>query len=75
MVVITAGGISDYAKLTLRNDGWIVQEVEAVQNPSMRDDGQYPARFWAVYTKLNVFNMVEYDKGALKFRSPFGRVR
>jgi hypothetical protein len=64
MVVITIGDISEYSKTTLLNDGWRVREVETVQNPSMRDDGHYPARFWAVYTKINVFNMTEYRKGA-----------
>ena len=63
MVVITAGEVSEYARGTLVADGWKVKEVEPVLNPNMRDDGQFPARFWAVYTKLNVFNMSEYKKG------------
>ena len=46
-------------------DGWLVRKVEAVNNPSMRDDGKFPARFWAVYSKLHVFGLTEYQKGVL----------
>jgi hypothetical protein len=62
-VVLAAGDVSEYAILTLEADGWIVRQVQAVRNPSMRDDGKYPARFWAVYSKLHVFGLTEYDKG------------
>lgn len=68
MVAITAGGLSEFASETLRLDGWRVKEVDTVMNPNTRDDGKYPARFWAVYTKLNVFNLVEYEKGAPELR-------
>lgn len=64
MVVIVAGDLSDYATKTLELDGWKVFKAETLENPNMRDDGKYPPRFWAVYTKLNVFNMVQYEKGA-----------
>lgn len=63
--MIAAGEISEFAKRTLEVDGWQVLPATTVQNPNMRDDGEYPARFWAVYTKITVFNMLEYDKGAI----------
>jgi hypothetical protein len=63
MVIIAAGDISEYALVTLQADGWKVMQVDPVQNPSMRDDGKYPERFWAVYTKLHVFGMAQYDTG------------
>jgi hypothetical protein len=62
-VVIAAGDVSEYATVTLQADGWVVHKVEAVSNPSMRDDGKFPARFWAVYSKLYVFGLTEYEKG------------
>lgn len=65
MVVIAAGQLSQYAVDTLTKDGWIVKVADPVDNPNTRDDHQFPARFYAVYTKLNVFNMVEYETGAL----------
>jgi hypothetical protein len=61
--VLAAGVLSDYAVETLQMDGWLVRDVPAVQNPSMRDDGKFPARFHAVYSKLHVFGMTEYEKG------------
>ena len=70
MVVMAAGSVSEYTTETLQKDGWKVHRVEAVQNPNMRDDGKYPARFWAVYTKLNVFNLIQYRKGASAAPSP-----
>jgi hypothetical protein len=69
MVAITAGDLPDHAAKTLTKDGWKVHSVDAVQNPNMRDDRKYPARFWAVYTKLNVFNLVNYEKGAFLLRT------
>jgi hypothetical protein len=65
MVVIAAGETSEFAKRTLELDGWQVLPATTVQNPNMRDDGKYPARFWAVYTKIIVFNMLDYEKGAV----------
>lgn len=64
-VVLAAGDVSEYATLTLQADGWLVHKVEAVNNPSMRDDGKFPTRFWAVYSKLHVFGLTEYEKGVL----------
>lgn len=62
-VVLVAGEVSEYATMTLKEDGWIVRPVDAVDNPSMRDDGKFPARFWAVYSKLHVFGLTDYEKG------------
>ena len=69
MVAITTGGLPASDVKTLKKDGWKVHSVKAVQNPNMRDDRKYPARFWAVYTKLNVFNLVQYSKGAQSVHS------
>lgn len=62
-VVIITGDFSQSAIRTLELDGWLVHKAQTVQNPRKRDDGQYPARFWAVYTKLNVFGLTQYHKG------------
>lgn len=62
MVVLAAGDISEYATLTLQADGWNVQQVEAVDNPG-KEDGTYPERFYAVYSKLYVFGLQKYEKG------------
>lgn len=40
-------------------DGWIVKRVELLSNPNSK----HPTRFWGVYTKLTIFNLVEYERG------------
>lgn len=52
---------------TLVNEGWEVRHVGVVQNPgtwTAKAQTGYPPRFWAVYTKLMVFNLTEYSTGA-----------
>lgn len=62
-MVLAAGDISEFATQTLQADGWSVHQVDAVENPSMRGDGSYPERFYAVYSKLYVFGLQKYEKG------------
>lgn len=41
-------------------------QVDAVQNPGLwtgTASGSFPPRFWAVYTKLLVFNLTQYERG------------
>jgi inositol phosphorylceramide glucuronosyltransferase 1 len=66
LVVIVTNDVSDEAQHTLSLDGWRVKRVEAVHNPgtwSQSGGGTgFPQKFWAVYTKLQIFNLVEYKK-------------
>lgn len=75
LVVIIAGEIHPKHVKSLEMDGWRVKPVDAIANPgrwtfsSERLDEQpdykakYPERFWAVYTKLLIFNLTEYEQG------------
>ncbi|KAK3197833.1 hypothetical protein Dsin_021248 [Dipteronia sinensis] len=58
MVVLVSDGVSDYAKKILQADGWKVEEISLLANPNQ----VRPTRFWGVYTKLKIFNMVNYKK-------------
>ncbi|CAD7695590.1 unnamed protein product [Ostreobium quekettii] len=62
-VVLVTGDISQTSLKTLASDGWRVKKVETVSNPAKGPHpGGFPKRFWAVYTKLSIFNMVEYER-------------
>ena len=53
---------------TLVNEGWEVRHVGVVHNPgtwTATTQQGYPPRFWAVYTKLMIFNLTEYSTGAV----------
>jgi hypothetical protein len=58
-------GLPVYTLLTpaslCQADGWIVKRVELLSNPNSK----HPSRFWGVYTKLTIFNLVEYERGTL----------
>lgn len=58
MVVLVSDGVSDYAKVLLEADGWIVEKISLLSNPNRIR----PTRFWGVYTKLKIFNMTNYRK-------------
>ncbi|KAL9247998.1 hypothetical protein vseg_021365 [Gypsophila vaccaria] len=58
MVVLVSDGVSDFAKLLLQADGWIVEMISLLENPNQIR----PTRFWGVYTKLKIFNMTNYKK-------------
>ncbi|CAD7702913.1 unnamed protein product [Ostreobium quekettii] len=63
LVVLVTGNILPTSIETLMSDGWIVKRVDTVFNPAKGPHpGGFPQRFWAVYTKLSIFNLVEYDK-------------
>ncbi|KAL6769306.1 PGSIP6 [Auxenochlorella protothecoides x Auxenochlorella symbiontica] len=65
VAVVVGSHVSDLSKNVLRKDGWIVHEVDAVQNPGLwtgTASGSFPPRFWAVYTKLLVFNLTQYER-------------
>ncbi len=74
LVVLCAGPLSGAGEDTLVNEGWVVRRVDVVQNPGRWEasgtitGGSYPPRFWAVYTKLAIFNMTEYSRGARRLR-------
>ena len=61
--------ISPAAQNVLAADGWDVRLVPTISNPGRwsrpapRQAAKYPAHFWAVYTKLHIFNLVEYERG------------
>lgn len=80
-MVLLAGPLSAESEDTLVNEGWEVRRVDAIQNPGMwrasgGEDGdgtaaarqRFPPRFWAVYTKLAIFNMTEYSRGEFCFQ-------
>ena len=66
LVVLLAGPLSTESEDTLINEGWNVRHVDAIRNPGMwhgSGGAAFPPRFWAVYTKLAIFNMTEYSQG------------
>ncbi|KAL3838124.1 hypothetical protein ACJIZ3_022715 [Penstemon smallii] len=58
MVALVSDGVSDYAKMLIQADGWIVKTISLLENPNH----VRPKRFWGVYTKLKIFNMTTYKK-------------
>ncbi|XP_042513003.1 inositol phosphorylceramide glucuronosyltransferase 1-like [Macadamia integrifolia] len=58
MVVLVSDGVSGYAKMLLKADGWIVETISLLANPNQ----VRPTRFWGVYTKLKIFNLTNYGK-------------
>ncbi|KAK1581237.1 hypothetical protein Q3G72_004192 [Acer saccharum] len=42
----------------LQADGWKIEEISLLANPNQ----VRPTRFWGVYTKLKIFNMINYKK-------------
>lgn len=60
MVVLVSQGVSAEAIDMLKAERWIVKRIGLVENPN--DKRTRPARFWGVYTKLEVFNLTEYKK-------------
>lgn len=46
------------------SDGWKVVRVGAIQNPGRWTNAHraFPPRFWAVYTKLLVWNLTDYER-------------
>jgi hypothetical protein len=63
MVCIATNHLSERGASILRNEGWIVKRVEFVDNPGTGTmKGGFPQRFWGVYSKLNVWNLVDYKK-------------
>ena len=66
LVVLVTGNVSSSTVETLRSDGWRVRPVGTIQNPgrwTQTSRHKFPARFWAVYTKLLIFNLTEYERG------------
>ncbi|KAI4350072.1 hypothetical protein L6164_010596 [Bauhinia variegata] len=59
--------VSDYAKLLLQADGWIVEKISLLANPNQIR----PKRFWGVYTKLKIFNMTDYKRGDQGFLNSY----
>eukprot|EP00890_Picochlorum_soloecismus_P001770 jgi/Picsp_1/2594/NSC_00825-R1_plant glycogenin-like starch initiation protein 6 len=66
MVALVTRQVSREMQDTLRLDGWEVRRVEEVENPGQWEQGnaagRFPRRFWAVYTKLLVFSLDEYER-------------
>eukprot|EP00271_Cylindrocystis_brebissonii_P012038 TRINITY_DN30094_c0_g1_i1.p1 TRINITY_DN30094_c0_g1~~TRINITY_DN30094_c0_g1_i1.p1 ORF type:complete len:575 (-),score=88.81 TRINITY_DN30094_c0_g1_i1:1003-2727(-) len=58
MVVLVSAGVSQRSVEVLQADGWRVDRVNLLRNPN----DNYRASFWGVYTKLNVFNMTQYER-------------
>lgn len=67
MVALVAGSASESTIETLTMDGWKVHRVEAITNPGLWSQSnlhgkKFPARFWAVYTKLLIWSLTEYGR-------------
>lgn len=66
MIALVTRQVSREMQETLRLDGWEVRRVEEVENPGQWEQGnaagRFPKRFWAVYTKLMVFSLDEYER-------------
>lgn len=64
MVVIATEHLSERGVQDLMTDGWIVKRVQFLDNPGTANafSGGFPRRFWGVYSKLNVWNLVEYRR-------------
>lgn len=63
-VVLVTASVSVESQRQLFRDGWVLWNVATVPNPGLwgRGEGQrFPPRFWAVYTKLLIFNLTNYD--------------
>ncbi|KAL5770526.1 hypothetical protein ACOSP7_014680 [Xanthoceras sorbifolium] len=58
MVVLVSDGVSHHAKKLLQADGWKIEEISLLANPNQ----VRPKRFWGVYTKLKIFNLINYKK-------------
>ncbi|GAQ88435.1 glycogenin [Klebsormidium nitens] len=58
LVALISKGVTDKGAELLQADGWIVKRVELLSNPNSK----HPTRFWGVYTKLTIFNLVEYER-------------
>jgi hypothetical protein len=64
MLALLAGPVSDLAERTLALDGWLTRRVAVLPNPGRGPQPSgYPPRFWAVYTKLEVFALEQYQRG------------
>ncbi|KAK9813431.1 hypothetical protein WJX73_008648 [Symbiochloris irregularis] len=69
LVLLCTENISKQAQAALTSDGWDVRIVRPIANPGQwtsqsggRKGKSFPSKFWAVYTKLYLFNMTEYRK-------------
>ena len=69
LVLLCTEDVSPAAREVLSSDGWEVRLVAAIPNPgrwsraSGHRKSRFPARFWAAYTKLHLFNLTEYERG------------
>ena len=73
LVVLAAGELSVDGEDTLVNEGWEVRRVTPIDNPGTWTGSsakRFPPRFWAVYTKLLIFNLTEYNTGAQRPLTP-----
>ncbi|GMH36727.1 hypothetical protein BSKO_04600 [Bryopsis sp. KO-2023] len=63
LVLIVTGKISTASLRTLQMDGWRVKLVDEIANPGKGPQKTgFPDKFSSVYTKLSIFNLVEYTK-------------
>lgn len=63
LVLIVTGKISASSLKSLQSDGWRIRQVSEIANPAKGPQTSgFPAKFSSVYTKLSIFNLVEYKK-------------
>ena len=65
LVALVTPSVRGEDKALLKQEGWLVQPVDAVENPNL----QYSARLKHVYSKLAIFNLTQYSSIVFLVRS------
>ena len=60
-VLLVTADVSQDARARLAGQGWLIREVEGIPNPHP-EKGLLFARFGNVFTKLQAWNLTEFDK-------------
>lgn len=58
LIVLVTPDVSSQTRALLIQDGWLVHPVDVEKNPNQK----YLARLQYVYTKLIIYEMIEYDR-------------
>lgn len=62
MVALLTESVSPTAEATLRGDGWIIKRIALIANPGKRPEGGFPKFLFGAYSKLMMWDLVEYQK-------------
>eukprot|EP00005_Dracoamoeba_jomungandri_P005175 CAMPEP_0174261412 /NCGR_PEP_ID=MMETSP0439-20130205/11416_1 /TAXON_ID=0 /ORGANISM="Stereomyxa ramosa, Strain Chinc5" /LENGTH=468 /DNA_ID=CAMNT_0015345883 /DNA_START=157 /DNA_END=1560 /DNA_ORIENTATION=- len=61
-VAIVTQSISPRSRKLLSGHGWLLHEARQIANPNANHHNLYQSRFDFVYSKLNMYNLTDYDK-------------